>query len=183
MTLDLSSLIPGIAVLSLCLSILLFHGLTGVPPVPSSSSEIADVIELLRNANLPMGAIIYELGSGWGSMAIALAHAFPDAEIRGIEISPVPYLFSKLRMRRFENVTIRWGNFFDQDISDADAVTCYLMIKPMQKIGSFLDKMLKDGTPVVSLTFWFRDRQVEASREGPGLRGGAALYSWPARKV
>lgn len=181
--LDLPSLIPMIMAVSLCLSILLFHGLTGVPPVPSSSAEIADVVELLRNADLPKRAIIYELGSGWGSMAIALARAFPDAEIRGIEISPAPYLFSKLRVRCFENVTIRWGNFFDHDVSDADAVTCYLMIKPMPKVSSFLDHMLKDGTPVVSLTFWFRDRRVDASREGPGLRGGAALYYWPARKV
>ncbi|MGZ9722893.1 class I SAM-dependent methyltransferase [Rhizobium miluonense] len=181
--LDLPSLVPIIMALSLCLSILLVHGLTGVPPVPSSAAEIADVIELLRKANLPKRAIIYELGSGWGSLAIALARAFPDAEIRGIEISPVPYLFSKLRMWRFENVTIRWGNFFNRDISDADAVTCYLMIKPMPKVSSFLDHMLKDGTAVVSLTFWFRDRKVEAAREGPGLRGGAALYHWPARKV
>lgn len=51
------------------------------------------------------------------------------------------------------------------------------------RAAAFLDKMLKDGTPVVSLTSWFRDRHVEASRDGPGLRGGAALYYWPARNV
>ena len=149
----------------------------------SGTTEIADVIELLRQANLPKHATIYELGSGWGSLAIALARAFPDADIRGIEISPLPYWFCWLRTCGLRNVSIRWGNFFNVDVSDADAVTCYLMIKPMPKVGAFLDRMLKSGTPVVSLTFWFRDRQVEASRDGPGLRGAAALYHWPASKI
>lgn len=55
------------------------------------------------------------------------------------------------------------------------------MIKPMPKLAAFVDTILKAGTPVVSLSFWFRGRQVAAVRKGPGLRGEAALYFWPAR--
>jgi len=57
------------------------------------------------------------------------------------------------------------------------------MIKKMPKLANFLDEMLKPGTPVVSLTFWFRGREVASVKNGPGLRGEAALYYWPAHKI
>jgi hypothetical protein len=53
----------------------------------------------------------------------------------------------------------------------------------MPKLAEFLDRMLKPATPVVALTFWFRGREVAVVREGPGLRGAAALYDWPADKL
>jgi hypothetical protein len=60
-------------------------------------------------------------------------------------------------------------------------VTCYLFIKPMTKLAGFLDGKLKAGTPVVSLSFSFRDRTVSAVRQGAGPLGRAALYYWPAK--
>jgi hypothetical protein len=71
-------------------------------------------------------------------------------------------------------------NFYDCDLRDADAVTSYLTIKPTSMLGAFLDRILPPGTPVVSVTFWFRGRQVAAVRQGKGLRGKVALYFWPA---
>jgi Putative methyltransferase len=168
-------------VLVLAASLLVFHAITGVPPVSSSSSEAADVISLLKQAGLPKQAIVYELGCGWGSLVIALARAFPDARIRGIEISPLPYWVARFRTRNMPNVFLQRGSFFAFDLRDAQAVTSYLMIKPMPRLTDFLDRTLKPGTPVVSLTFWFRGRQPVATRDGPGLRGAAALYYWPAR--
>jgi hypothetical protein len=78
-------------------------------------------------------------------------------------------------------VVLRRGNFFDCDLSDAQAVTCYLMTKPMLKIAELLDRSLRPGTPVVSLCFWFRNREIAASLKNSGLLGAAALYYWPAR--
>lgn len=164
-------------------SILVFQGLTGVPPMSSSPAEAADVVALLRRAGLPRGAVIYDLGSGWGSLVVALAHAFPDAQIRGIEISPLPYWISRLRTRGLANVTVARGDFYASDLSDARAVTCYLMIKPMPRLAGYLDRTLGSGTPVVSLSFWFRDREVAASLKSAGLLSATALYYWPARKT
>jgi SAM-dependent methyltransferase len=164
------------------LSLIVYQVLTGVPPMSSSRAEGADVVALLKLAELAPGAIVYDLGCGWGGLAATLARAFPEAQIRGIELSPFPYGVARLRTRRLPNVALRRANFLKCDISDAGAVTCYLMIKPMPKLAARLDRMLADGTPVVALTFWFRDRQVSAQRSGPGLRGAAALYVWPARK-
>jgi hypothetical protein len=179
----LISILAITIVLGLGLSVLIVQGITGVPPHPSSRGEAADVIALLKQATLPEQAVIYELGCGWGSLAIALARAFPTARIRGIEMSPLPYWVARFRTRNMLNVSLQRGNFYACDLQDASAVTCYLMIKPMPKLAGFLDSQLQPGTSVVSLTFWFRDRQVTAVRDGPGIRGAAALYHWPARKA
>ena len=170
-------------VLVIGLSLLAFQVMTDVPPMSASSAEAADIIALLKQANLSEQAIVYELGCGWGMLVVALARAFPDAQIRGIEMSPFPYWIGRLRTRNMPNVFLQRGNFYNYDLRDADAVTCYLMIKKMSKLANFLDEMLKPGTPVVSLTFWFRDREVVAVKNGPGLRGEAALYYWPAHKI
>ena len=168
-------------VLLVAVSVLLYQARTGVPAMSSNSEEAADVAGLLKRAGVPEQAIIYELGSGWGKIVIALADAFPKAQIRGIELSPFPYLIARLRTRNRPNVRLLRRNFYDCDLRDADAVTCYLMMKPMPKLAAFLDTMLRPGTPVVSLTFWFRGREVAEKRNGPGLRGEAALYYWPGK--
>lgn len=152
----------------------------GVPPLSSKVTEAADAIALLQQAGLHSRAIIYDLGCGWGSLVIALAHAFPLAQIRGIELSPLPYWVARFRTRNIRNVTLKRGDFQEFDLRDADGITCYLMIKPMIRLAALLDHMLKHGTPVVAITFWFRGRQVDAVRKGRGIRGDVALYFWPA---
>ena len=174
------SILAVAIVFGLAMLLLVYQGITGVPPMSCRSAESADVVALLQQAGLKKDAIIYDLGSGWGSLVIALARAFPDASIRGIELSPLPYWVARFRARRLRNVFLHRGNFFKFNLRDADAVTCYLMIKPMPKLAELLDNTLNPGTPVVSLTFWFRNRKVTADRNGPGLRGAAALYYWPA---
>lgn len=162
------------------LSLLIYYFITGVVPMSSSRAEAAQVIALLKEAGVPEKALLYELGCGWGMLVSALARAFPEARIHGIEISPFPYWIARLRTRHLPNVRVQRRNFFDCDLRDADAVACYLMIKPMPRLATFLDTMLPSGTPVVSLAFGFRGRQATAVRRVPGLPGEAALYFWPA---
>ena len=180
---DLPTAFALLVALALVLSILVFQTMTGVPPQSSSAVEAADVVALLKGAGLADQAIIYDLGSGWGSLVTALARAFPEAQVRGVEMSPIPYWISCIRTRNLPNVVLRRGNFYDCDLSDAHAITCYLMMKPMTKLAGFLDRSLAPGTPVVSLSFWFRDRAVTASRESAGRLGAVALYAWPAHKT
>ena len=178
---DLFSIAALVIVSAVALSLLIFQILTGVPPQSSSRAEAADVITLLKQAGLPEQAVVYELGSGWGSLVIELARAFPQAEIRGIEMSPVPYWIARIRTHNLPNVRLRRGNYFKCDLTDAQAVTCYLMIESMPKLAEFMDRMLTPGTPVVSLSFWFRGRKATATRASSGPLGATALYHWPAR--
>ncbi|MDQ0133842.1 2-polyprenyl-3-methyl-5-hydroxy-6-metoxy-1,4-benzoquinol methylase [Neorhizobium galegae] len=171
------------AVSLVCLSLLFFHALTRVPSWPLAESEAADVVALLRDANLSRSAVIYDLGCGWGSLLIALAKAFPDAHVRGVEISPFPCFVARLRTRYLPNVSVVGKNFYKCDLADADAVTCYLMTSAMPRLSKFLDETVRPGTTVVTVTFWFRDRSPKMVKNGPGLRGAVALYVWPANSA
>lgn len=62
-------------VLALCLPLLLFQAITGAPPHSATRAEAATVVALLREAGLPEQAVVCDLGSGWGSMVVALAWA------------------------------------------------------------------------------------------------------------
>ena len=160
-----------------CLSLLLTQLRTGVPAMSASRAEALEVAALLKAAGLAENAVIYELGSGWGAMAGVLAEAFPRARIRGFELSPLPFWISRLRLRRHSHVHLMRRDFFQADLTQADAVVSYLMIRPMPKLAALMDRELRPGTAVVSLAFWFRDRRPQQiSRSGT-----AALYLWPAR--
>jgi ubiquinone/menaquinone biosynthesis C-methylase UbiE len=167
-----------LAVLPVIGSVLFYTLSTGVPPVPSTRREIAVVVELLRQAELPPGATIYELGSGWGSLALGLAEAFPEARVVGLELSWLPLWVSRLRARG--RVEFRRQDFLSVPLPDADAIATYLGIAAVRRLAPALDRVLRPGTPVVSLCFCFRDRRALQKRPVPGLAGEAALYSWPA---
>ena len=162
-------------------SILLFMVITGAPPVPSKSSEIADVVDILRSTHLPQNPQIFELGCGFGGLAVALARAFPTARVTGIELSILPWFVARLRACRLPNLTVLRQDFHTSELEQADAVTCYLMMAPMVALANTLDKKLRPGTRVAALTFWFRGRKPTDVRRGPGVRGAGGLYRWPGR--
>jgi len=154
---------------------------TGVAPVPAGRAERADVVALMRRAGLAGAPRIYELGSGWGDLALSLARAFPEAQVVGVELSPLPWAVARLRARGQPNLEIRRGDLFALDLRDADAVTCHLMMRPMGRLAEKLDRQLRPGTPVAALSFWFRGRAPAATLQSSlGLRGAVALYRWPA---
>jgi cyclopropane fatty-acyl-phospholipid synthase-like methyltransferase len=167
-------LLAVLAMLALAGSVIAFQFITGVPPMPSSAAQIAGVVSMLRRARCPADGVIYDLGSGWGSLLISLARAFPQAQVRGFEMSPLPYLVSRWRTRGLKNVRISRCDFFQCRLDDADAVTCYLMIAPMRKLANHLDRTLRKGARVVSVTFGFRDRKPAAVARG----GDVMLYVW-----
>lgn len=156
-------------------SVLWFTLRTQVPPVPSSRREIADVVALLQAAQLPEAPVIYELGCGFGDLALALARAFPQAKVVGLEVSPLPAWIARLRARREPRITIHRKDYTQTNIGEADVVTAYLMIEAAARLAPVLDQQLRPDTKVVASMFWFRDRQPA------GTQRQAALYLWPAK--
>ncbi len=69
---------------------------------------------LLDNLPDEGGGIIYELGSGWGSLAFPLAKKYPHCTIIAYENSPIPYFVSKiiLLFSRHKNLRIKRQDFF-----------------------------------------------------------------------
>lgn len=54
-----------------------------------------------------------------------------------------------------DRVEIVYGDFFNQDLSDADVVTCYLLQSTNNKLQWKLKQELRLGTRVVSNSFSF----------------------------
>ncbi len=128
---------------------------TGISPMPTSHKVAADLLNRIPPLS-PQGKI-YELGSGWGTLAISLAKHYPNLQVIGYEISPVPYIFSKclIYLQNIKNLTLERKDFLDEPLDEAQLIVCYLYPKGMGKLKSELEKKLKPGTWVISNTFAF----------------------------
>lgn len=79
---------------------------------------------------------IYELGSGWGHLLVALARRYPQRSIVGYELSFFPWLVSVVWVKALglSNVQVRRQNFLKADLSGASVVLCYLFSGGMAKL-------------------------------------------------
>ena len=109
------------------------------------------------------GGIIYELGSGWGGLALLLAKHYPRANVIAFELSPIPYLVSRIRqfLSNRTNLTIVRGNFYDHNLSNARAVICYLFPDGMKKLAPKLNKELPEKCTIISNTYSLRELNNE----------------------
>jgi predicted RNA methylase len=76
----------------------------------------------------------------------------------GIEIDPLRYLWCQMLITILGlrgRVKVVYGNFFDQDLSGADVVTCYLLPNTNKKLESKFMSELHPNTRVVSNDFKF----------------------------
>jgi len=107
---------------------------SGITPVPSSRKAKQAILKAAAQA--PAGTII-ELGSGWGTLALALAAQHPDREVIGYEISLVPWLFSLMRkkIKRLSNLSLQKKNFLRHELPPASLLTCYLYPGGMEKLA------------------------------------------------
>ncbi|MEM6780342.1 MAG: methyltransferase domain-containing protein [Pseudomonadota bacterium] len=98
---------------------------------------------------------IYEMGSGWGPLAVDAAKAFPDAKVIGLEFSPVPVWFSRIRAFIFghRNLTFKRADFFEEDLRDADVILLYMLESILVKLKPKFEEELKPGTLIISNTF------------------------------
>lgn len=153
---DLSLLISvGCALFFLCIliSIVLGSIRSGISPMPTSPK----VKNLLFSKALPsqIQGTIYELGTGWGTLAFPLAKRFPHSQVIGYESSPVPYWISVGLSWVIQNNNLRLvkQDFFQADLHDAALVICYLYPAAMSKLKQKFEKELPPGTWVISNTF------------------------------
>lgn len=124
----------------------------GIGPNPSSPKQIKAVMSQI---DPHARGLILELGSGWGTLAVALARRFRECQIIGYESSPVPYLFAKFlnQFYRLPNLQFKPRNFFKMPLHDASVIVCYLYGGGMAKLKPKFDQELRPGTRVISNTF------------------------------
>jgi hypothetical protein len=176
-------LIFFIALFFVTLLWILVPAIYGLPPVPTKPERIRKALML---ANLQPNDVLYDLGAGDGRVLLIAARDF-GAKAVGIEIGPVQCALIWLRAvaSGFGNkIQIRWANFYKADLSDAGVIFVYATSKEVVKLAPHLEKQLKKGARVVSISAdfpeWepstFDDRDLIFVYELPPTRGNISSY-------
>ena len=131
---------------------------TGISPVPTTPRVAAEIFAACPPESLippEAGNVVYELGSGWENLAMALAKRFPERAVVGYELSPLPWLVSRLllRLRPRPNLALHRADFMAADLSDAALVVCYLYPGAMRRLREKLERELPADALVVSNAF------------------------------
>lgn len=119
----------------------------GAPWVPAPKEKIDRMLKML---NLKPDEVIYDLGSGDGRILIRAAEEF-GAKGVGVEIDPLRVFYSRVLIKfkgLSSKIKIYRKNLLDTDLSDADAVTLFLLPKILEKLKSKLLGQLKPGTRI-----------------------------------
>jgi SAM-dependent methyltransferase len=139
----------------------------GAPWVPTSMKMVHTMLTI---AEVGPEDLLYDLGCGDGRVIVTAARRY-GARAVGIEIDPLRYFWCRALISILglnERVTILFGDFFSQDLSRADVVTCFLLQDTNNKLEEKLKRELKPGTRVVSNQFNFpglqKVRQDEEAR-------------------
>jgi predicted RNA methylase len=157
--------LPILLVIVLILAIsITWTNLRGAPWVPTPMSMVH---KMLKMAEVGPDDIVYDLGCGDGRIIVTAARRY-GARAVGFEIDPLRYLWCQLLitvLRLRGRVKIVFGDFFSQDLSAADVVTCYLLQGTNKKLLGKLKEQLKPGSRVVSYYFTFPGLQLVRQNE------------------
>lgn len=105
--------------------------------MPSSKKARDAIITLMADTGT---GPVYDLGSGWGGLAIRLAKKHPDRKIVGYDVSFLPWLVSVFfkKILGLGNLEIYKKNFLLADLSGADVLVCFLHTDGMREIDKKL---------------------------------------------
>src|SRR3972149_5721880 len=143
----------GLSILLFILALLwiLVPALFGLPPVPTRPERIRKALKL---ANLQPDEVLYDLGAGDGRVLLIAAREF-GAKAVGIEAGPIQCALIWLRALAsgFGNkIQVRWANFYKANLNDADVIFVYATSKEVVKLAPHLERQLKTGARVVSIS-------------------------------
>lgn len=152
----------------------IYAGIITAPFVFTPKNYIRKALEICQ---LKKGEKIYDLGSGDGRVLIIAAKEF-NAEAVGFELSYFLYFISKINIflhRLSKRAKVRWSNFYEEDLSLADVIFCWLTPKAFPKLANKFNQELKIGTRIITysspLGFWQPEREVEFQSEGIKIFG------------
>ncbi len=141
-----------ICVFFTAISIVIGSMKTGIPPMPTSGRVCRAMMSFAENSGT--GPLI-DLGSGWGTIVIALARKYPDRQIIGYELSLVPWFVSLAlkHILRLNNLELYRQNFLEADLSNASVLLCYLFPAVMASLQEKLELEATNEMLIVSNTF------------------------------
>lgn len=135
---------------------ILIPALYGLPSIPTKPDRIRKALKLV---NLQPSETLYDLGAGDGRVLLIAAREF-DANVVGIEVGPIQCALIWLRVvasKLGNKIQIQWGNYLKADLSTAEVVFVYATSKEVLRLASYLEKQMKPGSRVVSISADFPD--------------------------
>jgi hypothetical protein len=135
---------------------ILIPALYCLPPVPTKLERIQ---KALRLARLRPNEVLYDLGAGDGRVLLIAARDF-RANAVGIEAGPVQCALIWLRVAATglkDRIQIRWEDFYKADLRDADVVFIYATSKEVLRLAPHLEKQMRPGARLVSISADFPD--------------------------
>ncbi|HJQ33204.1 MAG TPA: methyltransferase domain-containing protein [Pyrinomonadaceae bacterium] len=138
------------------------------------------VDEMLRQAHLKKGDVLYDLGSGDGRIPIAAAKQYGVRAV-GIDIDPKLVEEATESAKREgvgDLVTFRLGDMFAADIHDATVVTLYLSDTLNVMLRPKLLRDLRPGSLIISHDFRMGDWQPEKTIRVPWKNLYRTVYVW-----
>jgi len=142
-------IIIGLVVLIVALPVFFL----GAPFLPSyrrvNKINFQNLFELLRELGVKK---FIDLGSGDGRVVKDFAKA--GFESYGIEINPLLVWWSVLKIKRCGlNAKIKWGNFWQTDLSNFDAIFIFQCESTNKILVRKFKKELKSGAVIISACF------------------------------
>ena len=156
------------------LSLIFLGAFWGIIWFPTKKEDYDRIAEL---ANLKPGLFFYDLGSGTGDMLFYLSKKY-NINCVGIEISPLLYLYSKIRSLFCNGVKIHYGNFFKYNISKADIVYVFLHPDLYIKLKEKINNELKNNSKII-LACWPFQKSIPISISKKERRVTYYLYKKP----
>jgi cyclopropane fatty-acyl-phospholipid synthase-like methyltransferase len=130
------------------------------------------VHQMLQLARVGPDDLVYDLGCGDARTIITAAREY-GARAVGIELDPLRYLWCQISITVLGlrgRVRIVYGDFVEQDLGQADVVTCYLSQETNEALQDKFEREMQPDTRIVSHNFTFpRFRLVDKD-------GQAGLY-------
>ncbi len=142
----------GFAAIALGLATLMYLPTfwTRVPYFPTAKCVYAAVADELPS-DRPFRFI--DLGCGIGDLLAYLADARPNGQFEGVEISPLAYLLTKLKLSGRKNVSVRLRSFWSFSLTPYDVVYAFLAPGPMPALWEKVCQEMRKGTLFITNTF------------------------------
>lgn len=158
-----------IIVIVFIIAIPTFYGFFGAAPIFCSPTKaIEEALEFVKPVS---GEKFYDLGMGNGRVLAVAANKF-KLDVFGFEMSPIIYWLAKADVffRGVKKADLKLCNFYNQDLSGADIVFCFLSPFAMEKLRPKFERELPSGTRVISYAFkinkWQEQQIIHAGYPG-----------------
>lgn len=139
--------------IAFCFFLLLFWTvfLTQVPYYPSKSS----LVPIISNFFPKDKSIKFvDIGSGLGGLLIGLSKVRKNSYFWGIEIAPIPWFISVLRVKIYKNnVQFIFGNYENISFEEYDMIFAYLSPVVMSDLWIKAKNEMREGSILLSYEF------------------------------